>query len=181
MPALGSIPSTNCLRAPSRLCPAILRFRLPGRGPAYCGWRKACGRRSCRRRNHRRRDRERHRAQAAHYHRPTACPRRRDLPGAHRRAPESARRLKAAKLQIPGDFDEEGYVLDATPSSILIVARTGSGVFYGAQTLRQLLLPAAEDPKKRACPRWRFVTGRRCAGAASTMTSAAAPFPRSST
>lgn len=66
--------------------------------------------------------------------------------------PGVARRMQAAKLQIPGDFDEEGYVLDATPSGILIVARTGSGVFYGAQTLRQLLLPAATDPKKLSVP-----------------------------
>ncbi|MBZ5510944.1 MAG: beta-N-acetylhexosaminidase [Acidobacteriia bacterium] len=66
--------------------------------------------------------------------------------------PGVARRLQAANLQIPDDFDEEGYVLDATPSSILIVARTGSGVFYGAQTLRQMLLPAAGDPKKLSVP-----------------------------
>ncbi len=64
--------------------------------------------------------------------------------------PGIARRLHAAKLQVPDD--EEGYVLDATPLGILIVGRTASGVFYGAQTLRQLLLSTEADSKKLGVP-----------------------------
>jgi len=64
--------------------------------------------------------------------------------------PGIRRRLQAAKLQVPDD--EEGYVLEATPSSILIVGRTGAGLFYGAQTLRQLLLPSGDNAKKINVP-----------------------------
>ena len=50
--------------------------------------------------------------------------------------------LEASKLAIDERFDEEGYVLDATSERVVIVARTGQGLFYGAQTLRQLILGA---------------------------------------
>ncbi len=46
-------------------------------------------------------------------------------------------------------FNEEGYVLEARKDRIVITAPTAPGVFYGAQTLRQLLLP---DGKRVACP-----------------------------
>ena len=64
--------------------------------------------------------------------------------------PGISARLKKANLEISSSFDEEGYVLEATPSRVLIAARTGAGVFYGAQTLRQLLRPA--DGKKLVVP-----------------------------
>jgi hexosaminidase len=64
--------------------------------------------------------------------------------------PGISRRLQAGKLQVPED--EEGYALEATSSNILIVSRTGAGLFYGAQTLRQLLLPAGENAKKVSVP-----------------------------
>jgi hexosaminidase len=66
--------------------------------------------------------------------------------------PGVSRRLKAANLEIAKDFDDEGYVLEVTPWHILIAARTGAGLFYGAQTLRQLLVPAADNPKKLTAP-----------------------------
>ena len=47
--------------------------------------------------------------------------------------------LEASKLAIDDKFDDEGYVLDSNKDRIIIAARTGSGVFYGAQTLRQLI------------------------------------------
>ncbi len=58
------------------------------------------------------------------------------------RDPIAARRLPALR---PGLLDSiaartaEGYVLDITPRSILIAARTGAGVYYGVQTLCQLI------------------------------------------
>ncbi|HWO02754.1 MAG TPA: beta-N-acetylhexosaminidase [Blastocatellia bacterium] len=50
--------------------------------------------------------------------------------------------IDASKLAIDDRFDDEGYVLDATRERIVIAARTGQGLFYGAQTLRQLILGA---------------------------------------
>ena len=47
--------------------------------------------------------------------------------------------LEASKLAIDGKFNDEGYVLDSTRDHIIIAARTGEGIFYGAQTLRQLI------------------------------------------
>lgn len=47
--------------------------------------------------------------------------------------------LSSRRLAIDDNFNEEGYVLNATNDRIVIAARTGEGVFYGAQTLRQLI------------------------------------------
>jgi hexosaminidase len=58
--------------------------------------------------------------------------------------------LESKNLAVSDSFDEEGYVLDADGKRIIIAARTGQGVFYGAQTLRQLLVRAGE--KQLACP-----------------------------
>jgi hexosaminidase len=83
----------------------------------------------------------------------------RSLPGSREiiflgRAGEKDRRLdslleKQGQSIAPG-FSNQGYVLDAGPDRIVIAARTGQGVFYGVQTLRQLLRP---DPGGRpSCP-----------------------------
>ncbi len=54
----------------------------------------------------------------------------------------------------------EGYVLDAAPGSVLIRASKPAGLFYGAQTLRQLFPPEIEARSAVApAPRWAF----RCA------------------
>ena len=47
---------------------------------------------------------------------------------------------------------DEGYTLEVTPQRILIRAPKAAGVFYGAQSLRQLLPPAifAEGPQQNA-------------------------------
>ena len=47
--------------------------------------------------------------------------------------------LEASGLAIDDKFNEEGYVVDANPQRIIIAARTGEGLFYGAQTLRQMI------------------------------------------
>jgi hypothetical protein len=47
--------------------------------------------------------------------------------------------LDANRLTIDDSFDEEGYVLDADKERVVVAARTGAGLFYGAQTLRQLI------------------------------------------
>lgn len=61
--------------------------------------------------------------------------------------------LKARNLPVDEALDGEGYVLDADADRIVIAARTGAGLFYGAQTLAQLLVPASVASHKRvACP-----------------------------
>jgi hexosaminidase len=58
--------------------------------------------------------------------------------------------LEKQGQSIGPNFSGQGYVLDAAPARIVIAARTGQGVFYGVQTLRQLLRP---DPNGRtSCP-----------------------------
>jgi len=47
--------------------------------------------------------------------------------------------LKSAGITVPESLGTEGYVLHITPSRILIAANSGTGVFYGAQTMKQLV------------------------------------------
>src|SRR6267143_2174209 len=68
------------------------------------------------------------------------------------------RRLRAA-LEAKGlgtdeTFDPQGYVLDADSKGIRVAATTGQGLFYGVQTLRQLLRPREEKRAKNQliCP-----------------------------
>src|SRR5262249_19474091 len=53
--------------------------------------------------------------------------------------------LQGTKLAIDDTFDEEGYVIDARADRIVVTARTTRGVFYGAQTLRQLVHRASTN------------------------------------
>ncbi len=60
------------------------------------------------------------------------------------------RRLRAALesrgLHADPSFDPEGYLLDADSRHIWVAGATGQGLFYGVQTLRQLLRPNEEKP-----------------------------------
>jgi hexosaminidase len=51
---------------------------------------------------------------------------------------------------IAPNFSSQGYVLDAAPARIVIAARADQGVFYGVQTLRQLLRFDTEG--RPSCP-----------------------------
>ena len=48
-------------------------------------------------------------------------------------------RLASAGLGIDSGFDKQGYVVHVESNQIILSAPTGQGVFYGVQTLRQLL------------------------------------------
>ncbi|MCB0651113.1 MAG: beta-N-acetylhexosaminidase [Saprospiraceae bacterium] len=56
------------------------------------------------------------------------------------------------------DFGEEGYQLEVTPEGISIMANTSAGIFYGVQTLRQLLPPAIEKNITQPGP-WLVASG----------------------
>jgi len=47
--------------------------------------------------------------------------------------------LKTAAVAVPANFDEEGYVLIAGLNEVVVAGRTPVGVFYGLQTLKQLV------------------------------------------
>jgi hexosaminidase len=56
------------------------------------------------------------------------------------------------------NLGEEGYQLDITPDGITITASKEAGVFYGIQTLRQLLPPSIEKNTKQSGP-WLVASG----------------------
>jgi hexosaminidase len=58
--------------------------------------------------------------------------------------------LRVRGLSIGPGFNAQGYVLDAQPRRIVVAASTGQGLFYGVQTLRQLLGQDTKEPA--ACP-----------------------------
>jgi hexosaminidase len=52
------------------------------------------------------------------------------------------------------DLGSEGYTLNSTPQEVLITAGKPAGVFYGVQTLRQLLAPEIESAHKTDTVTW---------------------------
>ncbi len=47
--------------------------------------------------------------------------------------------IAAHKLTFPDTLNDEGYILKITPSQVIIAARTEAGIFYGVQSLKQII------------------------------------------
>jgi hexosaminidase len=72
--------------------------------------------------------------------------------------PEHDRDVGVIRLHLDTgliSLGEEGYLLDVQPGNIEIRAPATTGVFYGLQTLRQLLPPAVES-RARVDAQWRI-------------------------
>ena len=54
-------------------------------------------------------------------------------------SPAALRALAASKLAFEPAMHDEGYILIATPGRVTIIAETAAGIFYGVQTLKQLI------------------------------------------
>src|SRR6266511_1709655 len=54
---------------------------------------------------------------------------------------EIARILKARNLAAPKVEDPEGYFLHVSRDQVTVLAKTNPGLFYGVQTLRQMIMP----------------------------------------
>jgi N-acetyl-beta-hexosaminidase len=50
-----------------------------------------------------------------------------------------AQRLRSLKIALPDSLGPEAYVLFVSPKEILVAGNSHQGVFYGVQTLRQLI------------------------------------------
>lgn len=47
--------------------------------------------------------------------------------------------LRRLQTDVPANFNEEGYLIVATKNEIVVSGKTSTGVFYGMQTLKQLV------------------------------------------
>jgi len=53
--------------------------------------------------------------------------------------------LKTAGFETPTSINEEGYLLSVTPDSVVVAGASPAGVFYGLQTLKQLVRGEASN------------------------------------
>jgi hexosaminidase len=60
--------------------------------------------------------------------------------------------LESQGVKVGEDLGDQGYVIRVTDAGVLVASRTAQGVFYGVQTLRQLLRPEGPGSKILAVP-----------------------------
>ncbi len=73
-------------------------------------------------------------------------------------APASSRRLSLTLNPADTALGDEGYALTITPDAVTLTARQPAGLFYGVQTLRQLLPSAIESATTQPGP-WPLPAG----------------------
>ena len=61
-------------------------------------------------------------------------------------SPTAQTLLHAEKLTFTPAMHDEGYILVSTPTSVTIIGETAAGVFYGVQTLKQLIESNGSSP-----------------------------------
>ncbi|HEY2961310.1 MAG TPA: glycoside hydrolase family 20 zincin-like fold domain-containing protein [Pyrinomonadaceae bacterium] len=59
--------------------------------------------------------------------------------------PAVQKALQAAKIDVPASLDQEGYVLHADANGVVVAGGSAAGVFYGLQTLKQLVRGSGAD------------------------------------
>lgn len=69
-------------------------------------------------------------------------------------AGNATRRIVITSRGAGEQLGAEGYELTATPDKVVIRAPRAAGLFYGVQTIRQLLPPQVEDSEKTADVTW---------------------------
>ncbi len=47
--------------------------------------------------------------------------------------------IKESGIDVPSDLNDEGYILNITPSSVIVAGKSSAGTFYGVQTLKQII------------------------------------------
>jgi len=62
-------------------------------------------------------------------------------------SPQAKSLMRAEKLSFDPAMHDEGYVLISRPHSVAIVGATAAGVFYGVQTLKQLIETSGASPQ----------------------------------
>ena len=60
--------------------------------------------------------------------------------------------LESQGMKTGDDIGNQGYIIRVTGSGVLVAGRTAQGLFYGVQTLRQLLRPEGPGGKMLAIP-----------------------------
>ena len=65
--------------------------------------------------------------------------------------PSAQHILSREKLSLDEPVRAEGYVLIIAPHDVYVIAHTADGIFYGAQTLKQLVNPGADGPSLTGC------------------------------
>ena len=72
-------------------------------------------------------------------------------------SPEGERVLREEKLAFDAPMHDEGYVLVSRPHEIAVIGESSAGVFYGVQTLKQLI--DGPDPRSNHVGPAKFWTG----------------------
>ena len=53
--------------------------------------------------------------------------------------PVIERELHALRIQVPDSLGDQGYILNVSKDRVLVAANTSTGIFYGVQTLKQII------------------------------------------